>query len=231
MGSQLEWVATDYQERTPEQILARGAGNCADLASVLERLLEPAGIEYRWMAEINIQPVSEERQRNAEELAGQRGARASVFGRRHNDHRWLEILDASGEWVPADPATGLVGTKAWERARVALGMRSASPVPAVADLMKDMVVPIAIFTRAPDGSSTDRSVHYLVDEFDRLYGGRARKLPSWPQWEGAVRRFSPLALQAFDGKTNLHEHADLIDELAATYASLQREAADADWRE
>src|SRR5690349_1314344 len=51
MSSRLEWVATDYEVRTPEQILTRGAGNCADLASVLERLLRPAGISYRWVAE------------------------------------------------------------------------------------------------------------------------------------------------------------------------------------
>jgi transglutaminase-like putative cysteine protease len=48
MSSRLEWVGTDYQQRTPEQILARGAGNCADLASVLERLMRPAAIPYRW---------------------------------------------------------------------------------------------------------------------------------------------------------------------------------------
>src|SRR6185295_1046460 len=28
MNSRLQWVATDYESRTPEQILARGAGNC-----------------------------------------------------------------------------------------------------------------------------------------------------------------------------------------------------------
>ena len=114
MSSRLQWVATDYEERTPEQILARGAGNCAELASVLERLLQPTGISYRWVAEINLQPVSAERQADAVALIRQRGVGASVFGLRHNDHRWLEIRDdRSQEWVPADPATGLVGTSAW----------------------------------------------------------------------------------------------------------------------
>ena len=169
MNSRLEWVATDYQQRTPEQILARGAGNCADLASVLERLLRPAGISYRWVAEINVQPMSAERQANAMDLIRQRGASASVFGRHHNDHRWLEILDErSHEWIPADPATGLVGTATWVRARMALGERPAAAVPAVADLVKDMIVPIAVVTsRDAAGTRVDRSVHYLIDEFDR----------------------------------------------------------------
>ena len=69
MNSRLEWVATDYQRRTPEQILARGAGNCADLSSVLERLIRPAGIPYRWVAEINLQPASAERDADAQHLA------------------------------------------------------------------------------------------------------------------------------------------------------------------
>src|SRR5262245_25103736 len=143
MNTRLQWVATDYEERTPEQILARGAGNCADLASVLERLLRPAGITYRWVEEINVQPVSAERQADAVALIRQRGVGLSIFGRQHNDHRWLEIRDdRSQEWVPADPATGLVGTPAWVRARMALAGRPPPAVPAVADLIKDMIVPI-----------------------------------------------------------------------------------------
>jgi hypothetical protein len=75
-----------------------------------------------------------------------------------------------------------------------------------------------------------RSQHYLLDEFDRLYGGKAHTLPSWSKWESGVRKFSPLAQQAFDGKVNLHDHAELIDGLAATYHSLQQEAAGA-WKD
>jgi len=229
MNTRLEWVATDYEERTPEQMLARGAGNCADLASVLERLLRPAGIRYRWVEEINVQPVSAERQADAVALIRQRGVGLSIFGRQHNDHRWLEIRDdRSQEWVPADPATGLVGTPAWARARMALADRPPPAVPAVADLIKDMIVPIAIFTsRAAPGGRSDRSVHYLIDEFDRLYQGKAHTLPSWPKWVSAVREFSPLAQQALDGEANLHEHAALIEQLATTYEGLRREATSA----
>jgi hypothetical protein len=226
MSSRLEWVATDYEERTPEQILARGAGNCADLASVLERLLRPAGIPYRWVEEINVQPVSAERQSDADALIRQRGAGLSVFGRQHNDHRWLEIEDnRTHEWVPADPATGLVGTSMWERGRLAFGNRPPPAVPAVADLVKDMIVPISVTTsRDAAGARIDRSAHYLIDEFDHLYQGKVHTLPSWPKWASAVREFSPLAQRAFDGKVNLHEHTARIETLAATYESLRREA-------
>src|SRR5262245_11409050 len=231
MSSRLEWVATDYENRTPEQILARGAGNCADLASVLERLLQSAGISYRWVAEINVQPVSAEREAEAAALIRQRGATLTVFGRQHNDHRWLEIRDErSQEWVPADPATGLVGTSAWARGRLAFAKRPPPAVPAVADLIKDMIVPIAVVTSVDANSArTDRSAHYLIDEFDLLYGGKAHTLPSWPKWVSAVREFSPLALRAFDGAVNLHEHEALIARLATTYEALRGEAEARGW--
>ena len=226
MSSRLEWVGTDYQQRTPEQILARGAGNCADLASVLERLMRPAAIPYRWVAEINLQPASAEREADARALVKKKGPGMSVFGRRHNDHRWLEVLDErSQEWVPADPSTGLVGTHSWLLARVAFEARPPSPVPASAASLADMIVPLTIFT-AKNGSAprVDRSEHYLVDELDRLYGGRAHALASWPAWAAAIRRFAPIAQGAFDGRVDLHQQSAVIDELASTYARLQKEA-------
>jgi len=227
MNARLQWVDTDYEQRTPEEILKRGAGNCAELASVLERLLRPTGIQYRWVAEINVHPKSAERQADAVDLIQRLGARASVFGRRHNDHRWLEVLDErSQEWVPADPATGLVGTKRWALIRMGLRERPPAAVPAIAKSLDAMIVPIGIVTH-PDASGTriDRSEHYLIDELDRLYGGKAHTLPSWKKWESAVRDFAPLVRQAFDGKVNLHEHANRIDQLADIYESLKREAA------
>jgi hypothetical protein len=226
MSSRLEWVATDYQQRTPEQILARGAGNCADLSSVLERLMRPPAIPYRWVAEINLQPASAEREADARALVKQKGPSMSVFGRRHNDHRWLEVLDErSQEWIPADPSTGLVGTPAWLLARVAFEARPPPLVPAAAASLADMIVPLTIFTaKSGIASRIDRSEHHLIDELDRLYGGRAHTLASWPAWAAAVRRFAPLAQGAFDGRIDLHEQAGIIDELASTYARLQEEA-------
>ena len=226
MNSLLAWVATDYESRTPEQILARGAGNCADLASVLERLLRPAAIPYRWVAEINLQPASSEREANARELVKQKGPSLSVFGRHYNDHRWLEVLDErSKEWIPADPATGLVGTQPWLAARVAFDARPPAPVPAAAESLAEMIVPLTIFTvQDASGKRVDRSQHYLVDELDRLYGGRAHALASWPAWVAAVQRFAPLAQAAFDSRVDLHRQPAVIDELASTYEGLQKEA-------
>ena len=226
MNSRLEWVATDYQRRTPEQILARGAGNCADLSSVLERLIKPTGIPYRWVAEINLQPSSAEREANARAMVKKDGPRMSVFGRRHNDHRWLEVLDdRSKDWVPADPSTGLVGTRPWLLARVAFGKRPPAPVPAAAESLAEMIVPLTIFT-AEKGTAPriDRSEHYLVEELDHLYAGRAHSLASWPAWVAAVSRFAPLARGAFEGKVDLHQQSAVIDELGNVYERLQKEA-------
>jgi transglutaminase-like putative cysteine protease len=226
MNSRLEWVATDYQSRTPEQILARGAGNCADLSSVLERLLRPAAIPYRWVAEINLEPASDEREANARAVVKEKGAQMSVFGRRYNDHRWLEVLDErSNEWVPADPSTGLVGTRPWLAARVAFEDRPPAIVPAVAETLAEMLVPLTIFVaKDKNGVRVDRSQHYLVDELDRLYGGRAHTLPSWPVWTAAVTRFAPIAQGAFDNRIDLHQQPRLIDDLASAYGKLQAEA-------
>jgi Transglutaminase-like superfamily len=226
MNSRLEWVATDYQSRTPEQILARGAGNCADLSSVLERLLRPAAIPYRWVAEINLQPASSEREANARERVKQKGVQMSVFGRRYNDHRWLEVLDERpNEWVPADPSAGLVGTQPWLLARVAFEERPPAPVPAAAESLAEMIVPLTIFvTKNKAGVRVDRSQHYLIDELDRLYGGKAHALPSWPTWVTAVQRFAPIAQGAFDNRIDLHQQPGLIDDLATAYAALRKEA-------
>jgi transglutaminase-like putative cysteine protease len=51
-----DWSATDYQRRTPMQVIARRAGNCAGLASVLCLLLDSLGMRTRWIREINVQP-------------------------------------------------------------------------------------------------------------------------------------------------------------------------------
>src|SRR5215475_3060220 len=56
INTSFQWTATDYQQRTPQEIIRRRGGNCAELASVLEVLLREAHIRYRWIAEINVQP-------------------------------------------------------------------------------------------------------------------------------------------------------------------------------
>ena len=44
--------------------------------------------------------------------------------------------------------------------------------------------PVIVVAKDKRGGPTteDRTTFYLIDEFDRLYQGRLRGLPSWPKW-------------------------------------------------
>jgi hypothetical protein len=230
INTKFSWTATDYQQRTPEQIIERRGGNCAELSKVLARLLGPAGVQYRWVAEINIHPFTPRRQETAAKMVAEKGNRYSVFGLRHNDHRWLEIYDdASKEWVPADPSVGVVGVRPWVVFRMALNNRPSPVVPEVAEVTKDMIVPFAVVLLNPDRSATieNRSEHYLVDEFNKAYEGKLSQLASWPAWKAGVEELSTLAAQAFEGKTDLHKSDDKIAHLADVYQSLRKQAAEA----
>lgn len=226
INTNFQWTATDYQQRTAEEIIERRGGNCAELSRVLARMLEPAGIRYRWVREINIHPYSIPRQQTAERLVQEKGLGLSVFGLRHNDHMWLEIYDDSvSTWIPADPSVGVVGVQPWVKFRAGLGRRPQPAVPAVADIVKEMIVPVAVVVPGRgDQPSEDRSSFYLVEELNRAYGGRLSSLPAWREWSRGIREFSPLALQAFGGKINLHEHSEMIVRVAETYERLRREA-------
>lgn len=225
ISREFAWTATDYQQRTPEQIIERRAGNCADLARVLARLLDAAQIRYRFVREINIQPESDSRETNAEKRIATGGPRYSVFGRRHNDHMWLEVFDPDGaaRWFPADPAVGVVGLEQWIAARLALAERRKPLVPATVPIVEAMLEPVAVV--AMTGPGEDRSDYYLVDAFDRAYGGSLGSLPAWTAWCASVRELAPLAAGAFAGKVNLHERAAAIARAAAAYETLRREGA------
>ncbi len=97
LSHNFKWLATDYKQRTVYEIIERKGGNCFELASVYMALIRTLGIKYRQVAEINIQPESERRQKNAESLVAKRGFTASVFGAGHNDHRWVEIYDEKSD--------------------------------------------------------------------------------------------------------------------------------------
>ena len=224
MTGEFAWTATDYQRRTPEEIIERRAGNCTDLARVLARLLDGVQLRYRLVREINIQPESESREANAERKIATGGARFSVFGARHNDHTWLEVFDPdSGTWFPADPAVGVVGLDRWIRARLALEERTKPPVPAVRPIVDAMLEPFAVVVVGE--ARDDRSTYYLLDAFDRAYGGRLHALPAWKDWSGAVAELTPLAARAFAGEENLHEHRETIARAADAYDQLRRQAA------
>lgn len=220
-----EWTSTDYKSRTVDEIITRGGGNCFEQAIVVVALLKELGIPTRRIREINIQPDSEQRQKNAEARVAKTGASASVFGLRHNDHVWIEFRDAeSGEWTPADPTLNLVGYDQWLKARVGFGERPTHPIVA----SRDMLVPFAIF--AQNGSEFEpRTERYLVEGFDAIYGHNLKTLAAWRDWTAAIAALQPPALGAFEGKVNLHEHAAEIlaaknayTRLAAEYAGRNR---------
>jgi hypothetical protein len=93
-------------------------------------------------------------------------------------------------------------------------------------ITKDMLVPFMVTTI--DGQHgpfvTDRSAHYLIEQFDRAYGGRLSSLPSWPRWTTEVSRLSALGRAAYAGDANLHTYEPSIAHLKATYQALAREA-------
>ena len=228
INDRFEWSATDYQRRTPSQIIARRAGNCAELASVLNLFLDSLGIRNRWIREINVQPApTPRRQRTAADLVTQRGNSFSVFGLQHNDHVWLEVWDDSTRaWFPADPAYGVAGLDAWSAARLALERRPKPRVKAVEPIAADMLVPFVVVAgnRRNGPYDDDRTTFYVVDGFRRLYGDAIAGLPAWSRWVSAVSTVAPHARAAFDGQENLHAYTTDIARLKATYDSLTREA-------
>lgn len=226
VSNRLEWKATDYQRRSVKEILERGGGNCYDLALVYVEIVKALGIKTRSIAEINLATPNPERQQQAGQMVREKGARYSLFGARHNDHRWLEVYDqTSSSWLPVDPTMGVIGIDQWVMARLGFGQRkSIDPV-----ISGQMIAPFAIFV-AGDGKhlmTEDRSMFYLVEQFDRVHGGRLAALPSWSRWVAAIRLLSGSARHAFEGKENLHEQSRQIEELDAIYRALKNEYQDA----
>jgi hypothetical protein len=229
IGDQFTWSYTDYQRRTPVEIIARRAGNCAELSSVLATLLESLGIRYRWVREINVQPIPTlRRQATAAALVAQRGVSFSVFGLQHNDHVWLEIRDeASQAWFPADAAYGVVDRAEWTAARLALDRRPPPRVAAVVPIAAEMVVPFVVLAgeRRARPDDDDRTRHYVVDGLKQLYGDVITTLPSWTVWTDAVAALGVHARAAFAGTQNLHLREGDIAKVHGAYEALRAEAA------
>lgn len=217
-----DWTYTDYQVRTVNEILERRGGNCSELARVTQTMLEELDLPMRRVREINIHVESDDRQLRAEEKVADMGIHLSVFGRRHNDHVWIEVQDReTGEWFPADPSMGVIGEKEWLAARFGFGNRfTLDPT------SEDMVVPFALFAEDGEGNLTEnRTAHYVIDGFDGLYSGRLQELEAWADWVRLVDELDDQALGAFQGRVNLHDHAAEIDALAATYEALRAQYA------
>ncbi|HEY8225488.1 MAG TPA: transglutaminase-like domain-containing protein [Pyrinomonadaceae bacterium] len=218
LATNFEWKATDYQKRTVQEIIDRRGGNCNELAMVALASMKELGIKLRRVHEVNIYTNTPERGVRAHAMVAEKGNSYSVFGRHHNDHVWLELYDsAAREWFPADPSSGLVGTEEWMKGRVWFGKRST-----LNPITEDMIVPFAIFAADENGKFTiNRTQHYLVDEFDRLYGGKLAKHPSWKQWTEAIDFLDDKVAGAFAGTTNLHDYEVQIDALAAIYEQMR----------
>jgi hypothetical protein len=221
LSHNFKWLSTDYKQRTVKEIIDRGGGNCFELATVYMALIKTLSIKYRQIAEINIQPESERRRESAEALIAKRGFSASVFGARHNDHRWVEVYDeASRSWIHADPSVGVIGLEPWLKSRVWFGKRWAIDT----SITNDMIVPFAIFTTDSTRKMLeDRTAYYLVTSFNRLYGGRLSSLPSWSEWVSELKAIGDKCRGAFDGRTNLHLHRADIARIASTYEKLRKE--------
>lgn len=217
-ATNLDWTATDYQRRTVDEILARRGGNCDELARVAVATMKALGMEMRTVREINLHVESDQRQKNAEAKVRERGAAMSVFGRRHNDHVWLEIRDEDGSWFPADPSLGVVGEREWVQARLGFGERVTMD-PASAD----MIAPFAIFVFGPDGVVESRTRHYTIDAFDEAHDCALRALPSWKEWIEVIGGLEEKAKGAFQGEFNLHQAEGEIRRAHEVYAKLRAE--------
>jgi hypothetical protein len=229
VNDNFSWSFTDYVKRTPQEIVARRAGNCAELASVLRAFLDASGTKSRWVHEINVQPEpTPRRQNDAAAMVAQKGNTSSIFGLQHNDHVWLEVWDdATKSWFPADAAYGVVGLNEWLPARLAMANRPKPRVAAVEPIAADMLVPfvVAAGEKKSGPYTDDRTDTYLIDGFNNLYGGRLATLPSWATWVASVHALSLHGRAAFDGKENLHNYNDDIAKLKQTYEALSREAS------
>lgn len=220
LSSNFDWLATDYQSRTVNGIIARGGGNCFELAKVYVAMIGAAGIRYRGMTEINIHPVTPRRQATATAMVKEKGNSASVFGLQHNDHRWVEIYNTEkNNWEPADPATGVIGLDDWMKARVWFGERRTIDT----SVSNEMIVPFAIFTTAANKMPEEsRTQYYLVDQFNKLYDNKLSALPQWKDWVAAINELTDPAKNAFLGKENLLLHEASIKKVADAYDALKK---------
>ena len=221
LSSRFRWLATDYQKRSPAQIVERGGGNCFELATLYSDLIRRLGIKHRHVAEINLHAFTPSRQVTAERKVKEAGPRMSVFGERHNDHRWIEIFDErTGSWVPADPSMGVIGLRRWMGVRFGFGERRTIDT----SITNDMIAPFAIFVVDSTYSYREsRTASYAIEQFDAMYGRELHRLPAWKDWMAGVERLEGPAREAFRGTEDLHAHRRSIEGLWNTYAALKRQ--------
>ena len=212
LHEQINWVATDYKDRTIEEIVKRRAGNCAEHARVFLALLDVLNIKSRWVLEIMTSPESKERQADAEELMDKWGNKASMFGLIHNDHRWIEVYDEQKDiWFPADSTFGIVGMEEWVDKRLSFSQESTA---------HSGKIPLFIAIVSNDEIIEIRSEEYMIDNFNNFYDNRLKNLSSWKKWTSAIDKLSDIAPLVFDGKLNFHTRLPLIREVITAYNKL-----------
>ncbi len=223
LSTSFAWTATDYQYRTVKQIIVRKGGNCFELAKVYMALINELGIRYRAIAEIQLYTPSETRNQTSENKIKEGGNTMSVFGYQHNDHRWVEVYDdTNAEWIPVDPTMNLIGMEQWLKARAWFGERHTIND----DISQSMIAPFGIFVVSGTNKSVmdeDRTSYYMVSALNTLYNNRLSKLASWNEWVSSLQTLSPLVKGAFEGKVNLHDHAEQIDQFRIIYGRLKNE--------
>ncbi len=215
-----DWTATDYKKRTVRDILERKGGNCNELAMVTTATMEALNMKMRKVREINIHVDNPSRQNRAEQKVRDNGPKASVFGRRHNDHVWIEIYDeATKSWFPADPSLGIAGKKEWLEARLGFGERyTLDPT------STDMIAPFAVFAMDDNNNIVEnRTRHYIIEGFNEVYTYELQKLTAWNEWTELINYLDDKARGAFTGTTNLHKYGDEIARLVELYELLKTE--------
>ena len=91
-------------------------------------------------------------------------------------------------------------------------------------MIATLIVPFVIVAQDEQGGITiDRSRHYLVDAFNKLYGGKLSECPDWNAWKRQLSALDGPAIGAFRGEVNLHHYESQIDTLAAVYERLRTE--------
>lgn len=220
LANNFDWTATDYKKRTVEEIIARRGGNCNELAMATIALLKELNLQMRKVREINLHQESARRRADAQQKILEKGNRMSVFGKRHNDHVWLEIHDdKSGAWIPADPSLGVIGEQQWIAARAGFDKRFTLDTSS-----EDMIVPIAIFATDEKGNLIEnRTPHYVVDGLNRIYDNKLANFKNWKKWKEGVGALDEKCWTAFLGEVNLHDYENQIDALAVVYNDLKTE--------
>lgn len=213
-----DWKATDYKSRNIQEIIQRRGGNCAELAAVTNALFKELDIKQRTVREVNIYRTSLIRQYSASGKVKHAGNTLSVFGKRHNDHVWIEVYDKQNDtWLPVDPSLGIAGMNEWLQARIAFDNRKLPDRAA-----KKIIVPMAVLVTDDKGHFTEnRTDFYLVDAFNTFYDKKLQYLPAWNEWKNGVDSLSVVCRDAFLGKKNLLQYTRQIKNLKNVYNEMK----------